>query len=339
MAATIHFNQYRGYPDRVKTLLESAKTQVDAAAKGVITAAASGISTIQGAVTAPMSGTSTGTTASLGIIGQAVAYLFGILIILIIITLIVHYFVTPVYRTKPGAPGLITIPWTDNGVVFWNGEGLYPGVSLIKNKDLPISNAYYNYSFIVDIFIQNPMQFSTKPRIILSRGAQLQENPSNNNDITSVLSNYNFAIALKPDITDLVISALNVHQQPEDIDIKNVPVQTPFRLGVVIMQKVMEIYINGRLMKTKKFEADLADVTGDIRPALGNELNIAKLQNLKIWNSILSANEMVEATPRMASASSFNAQPIPSSSSCPPPPTNTTRIASSIMNAGRRLSM
>ena len=344
------FNQYRGDPPRIQTLIDSAKKAAANAAASAATTLATGITTAKGALqgvasqtAAAVSGTSlpstpSSTTDSLAIIGQGIAYLFGILIILIIITLIVHYFVTPVYRTKPGAPGLITLPGTDNGVIFWNGSEPYPGVSLINDNDLPISNAYFNYSFIVDIFIQDPMQFSLKPRVILSRAPENQAKPTTTDGITSVITTYNFAIALKPNVTDLIISTVNVNGQPEDIDIKNVPVQIPFRLGVVIMQKVMEIYINGRLMKTKKFEADLADIKGDIRPASGNELNIAKLQNLKIWNSILSTNEIAQANPSMASASSFNATPISSGSSCPVTSLNintdriTDRISGSIRN-------
>lgn len=348
MAATTRFNQYRGYPDRIKTLIDSTKEAATSAAASAATTFATTITKAKGALqgvssqtAAAVSGlpsTPSSTTDSLAIIGQGIAYLFGILIILIIITLIVHYFVTPVYRTKPGAPGLITLPGTDNGVIFWNGSGPYPGVSLIKDNDLPISNAYFNYSFIVDIFIQDPMQFSLIPHVILSRAPENQANPTATDGITSVIPTYNFAIALKPNVTDLIISMMNVNGQPEDIDIKNVPVQIPFRLGVVIMEKVMEIYINGRLMKTKKFEADLADIKGDIRPASGNELNIAKLQNLKIWNSILSTNEIAQANPSMASASSFNATPIPSGSSCPVTSLNTNinsitdRISGSIRN-------
>ena len=252
---------------------------------------------------------------TLSTIGRMAAYLSGILIIIIIISLLIHYFITPVYSLHPGAPGLITVPGFDDGSIFWNGSGSYPGTSSIKNEDLPIVNSFFNYSLIVDIFIQNPMQFSKHPRIILSRGAVANPSPSGDT-ITGILSNYNVAVALQPNPTDMIVSVLNTNNMSENVKIENAPVQEPFRLGIIVMETAMEVYINGNLVKTRKYDANLKDVKGDINPASGVEIGIAKMQNLKIWPRILSSPEIAQAQPPMATATSFGAGPIPTSSSC-----------------------
>jgi hypothetical protein len=56
-------------------------------------------------------------------------------------------------------------------------------------------------------------------------------------------------------------------------------------------------------------------VGGDFAPASNSEISIAKMQNLKIWSRILSTPEIRHSKPDLADAKSFNALPIPSSTS------------------------
>lgn len=245
-------------------------------------------------------------------LARSVAYLVGILVILFILSLLVHYFVTPVYSLHPGTPGLIPVPGFDDGVIFWNGSG---GTGVIANKDTPIVNAYYNYSVIMDIFIQQPMKFSHRPRILLSRGAVPNPAPSGDT-ITGIFSNYNLIVALDSKTTDLIVSVLNKNNQAENVIIANAPVQMPFRLGILVMENAMEIYINGRLYKTKKYDSNLKDVKGDIASATGADIGIAKIQNLKIWSRVLSSPEVAQSKPEMATAASFHADKIPTSTAC-----------------------
>ena len=53
----------------------------------------------------------------------------------------------------------------------------------------------------------------------------------------------------------------------ENIVVPNVPVQQPFRLSMVVMEQALEVYINGKLIKTRAFSAPPKDVKGDIYPA------------------------------------------------------------------------
>ena len=125
--------------------------------------------------------------------GKIIAYIIGIIFVIIVISLLIHYYITPIYSLRPGAPGIILIPGFDDGVLFWNGSGVYPTPTLIKDKDLPIKNKYYDYSFIVDMFIQDPMQFSTCHRILLSRGLT-RRSSCTGDTIMSIASSFNFVV-------------------------------------------------------------------------------------------------------------------------------------------------
>jgi len=244
--------------------------------------------------------------------GQIGTYVLAVLIILLVIVLFVHFFITPIFRFHVGdVKGIITIPGFDDGVLFWTNAN----VGQIQSIDLPIPQLSFGYSMILDIFIENPMQFSTRPRILFTRGAT-KTTPLERDTLLGMLVNYNLAIALLADTNDMLVSVLNKDNNMENVIIPNVPVQEPFRLGVVVMEHALEVYLNGYLMKTRKFLATPKDVRGDIFPASGIETNLVKLRTLKIWPRIISTGEMRESQPALTSAKSFGAGPMPSSTSC-----------------------
>ena len=235
-----------------------------------------------------------------------IAYVFAILCVFLIIILFVHFFITPIFRLRPGTPGLIPVPGFDDGILYWSSSS-----TLLPDATLPIRNQSYVYSFHVDIFIENPLALSPRPRLLFHRGGVLKENPSGET-MLGILSRYNVAVALAPDTNDLIVSVLNKNHGMETSILSNVPVQTPFRLSTVIMEQGMEVYLNGQLMKTRRFHAAPLDIKGDIVPTPG----LATLRQLKLWGRILSASEIREATPALTTANDFNLGPIPSSTSC-----------------------
>lgn len=234
-------------------------------------------------------------------LGRMTAYIIGIVIIILALSLFVHFFITPIYILQAGNPGIINVSKAFNdGVSFWNGTGKYPSTIRILDKDLPIFNMYADYSFIVDINIQKPNTFSNQPRVILSRGFVPSMFAGSTDSIPQIATNYNFIVALSSTTTDLIVSMRNKTGNAEDVKIDNIPIETQFRLGVVVMQKAFEVYINGKLLKTRKFATDLANVPGDIIPASGIISNVATMKNLTIWKRTINSHEMAQTTPSMA---------------------------------------
>jgi hypothetical protein len=85
-------------------------------------------------------GVNANTSSKMGIyVKQILSYLFGIAIVILIIMLFIHFFITPVFSAQPGAPGIFVIPGLDDGVLFWNKSN----AAIIPNKNLPIQNMDY----------------------------------------------------------------------------------------------------------------------------------------------------------------------------------------------------
>lgn len=255
---------------------------------------------------------------------QGMAYLFGIAIVIFIIMLFIHFFITPIFSSQPGAPGIITLPGLDKGVLFWNKSS----PEVIPNSMLPIQNMEYGYSFIMDIFIVNPhVHFSNHPRILFRRGGTLHPTPTGDT-LSGMIDDYNIVGALLPDTNDLLISVLNTSNNTENVIIPNIPVQETFRLGVVLMNQAMEVYVNGHLMKTRTFVTPPKSVKGDFYPLNERETPLAKLQNFKVWPSILSSPEIRYAKPDMPSSSQM-ASGMPQTAMCSGSSSNGTASGSS----------
>jgi len=247
-------------------------------------------------------------------IKRILTYLLAVFIVVFVLLLFVHFFIRPVFKWKPGLPGIIPVPGWDDGILFWKDGN----TGMIKSEDLPIQNQSFDYTLQLDMFIQNPLQFASYPRLLLTRGAIKKATPSGDT-LLGVLDQYNFAIALKPDTNDMIISVLNKDKQMEAVILPNIPIQEPFRLTAVVMEKALEVYLNGHLVKTSMFHASPMDVKGSIYPASNNEANIARYRNLKVWSRILTTPEIRDSTPPLSTAEEMGAGPMPGSSSCPLP--------------------
>jgi hypothetical protein len=268
-------------------------------------------------------------------IGKIISYVLAIIIIILVILLFIHFFITPIFKLRPGGSGIISVPGFDDGKLYWYKTS--PGQ--ILNNDLPIASQTFGYTINLDVFIENPLQFSTTPRIFFSRGAVRKEKPSGDHTILSVLDNYNIVAALLADTNDLLVSVLNSNNNMENIVIPNVLIQEPFRLTMVLMEQALEVYINGHLMKTKTFSAPPKDVKGDIYPASGIESNVVKVRNLKIWKRLLSVSEVRESKPKLSTVIDFGGTPMPSSTTCATAAATTMTSNEKGMNRFQKLSV
>lgn len=238
--------------------------------------------------------------------GRIAAYLFAIVFVIILISL----FITPIIKLRPGDPGLIYIPLREDGVLFWEkGKA-----NDIENKELPISELTYDYSLFVDVFIQDPNTFSRNIRMILSRGADYKPTPPSSTIPTELLQNYNLMVGLMPDTNDMIVSVLNKDSNSENVMIHNIPIQEPFRLGIVLMQNTLEVYINGKLMKTRTFVSPPKDIKGDMAGGIGKDVMIAKLRNLKVWPRILKTSELRDSPPRLSTREEMSPSDAPATS-------------------------
>ena len=286
------------------------------------------LNTVKGVVTSSNSGFFSGTSSSsswlsstsnsnstISSMGQVATYVLAVLVIMLFILIIVHFFITPIFQLRPGGPGMIPVPGGDDGLIFWN-KGNHPQ---ILDNQLPINGKSWGYSLILDMFIQNPLQFSNQYRILFSRGAVRKATPTGSDTFLGMLDTYNLVVAMKPDTNDLVVSVLSgssTTKNEENVVISNVPVQKSFRLGIVVMENAVEVYMNGNLVKTRKYDYNIQSVVGPIDSASPQESTIALFPLLKVWNRILTTSEMRYAKPELNVIAPLGALSMPSSSSC-----------------------
>lgn len=229
---------------------------------------------------------------------QWLSYILAITIVLFVILIFVHFFITPVFITRPGSSGYIPLPTMDDGKIYWKNDS-----TNIQDTSTPINNITQNFTVAADIFIENPLQISNNYRVLFFRGAAINSSPTSKM-LNNILPSYNFAFALAPDTNDLVISVMNssigANSNMENILIPNIPVQQTFRVCLVLMDHAMEVYIDGKLVKTKALKNPPKNVTGTIWAPDSSISSIAKVRNLHIWNRILVPSEIKASGPSLA---------------------------------------
>ncbi len=270
-------------------------------------------------------------------VAKYVLYIGGFLILTLILLVIVHYTIKPIFRFKPGDPGVIGVPGTNpTSEVYWTKTA--------EKLDLKASNSFishmpYNYSVGIDILITDAtIGIGKKPRILLYRASNPITSTSteytSDNTILSLFSStnsFNFIVYLDGGNNDLYVSTATFKEitqgqttsiipSIETITIPNIPVNKPIRLTAGLSQQFMEVYVNGYLVKSRTYQAgfNLPSVNGQYIYPSPFENTPAKVKNLTLWNQILpAAFYRVNGTP----SSTIDTTLVPSGVTPAPPPT------------------
>ena len=142
-----------------------------------------------------------------------IGYIASIFVIILIILMFIHYFVTPIFQLTPGGPGVIRIPFMTDGKVYWDKQPISP----LSDTATILGTQTTNWSFTLDFFIEEPFILSSRKRILFNRGGHPIINGGE-------IENYNICIALATDANDLIISTTNVDNNIDQIVISNAPV-------------------------------------------------------------------------------------------------------------------
>jgi len=278
-------------------------------------AAASGINTHQAA----QSGQSTSRfTSTLGGIFFRAILIF---IVVMIVLVFVHYTIRPVFKSGSGSgngndqPGFIPTPTLNQGdKVFWQTKR---DVSQLPVSQTPIgsSSSGTAYSLTLDIQIDDAHQYNNLPRIIFYKGGSLNKViPKNSAAVTaaSMVQDLSIVFALTRDTNDLQVAVVTTDNNLEGVLLYNVPLRKPFRVGVILSEKSLEVYTNGLLTRTKALTAPPKTVSGSFWPS---SLSGIQLRNLHIWPSVISPSEMRASLPAL-NTGDFDASSLQESASC-----------------------
>ncbi len=248
----------------------------------------------------------------------ALAVLSMILIVGIFLTLI-HYFVTPIFKFKPGDKGIIPVNVKPDSTQYWTGATTDP----ILTKDAVISNSAAEYSMTLDIFMNNPTQFDKAKgfRPVFVRSSKTEyigpSEPVVSNPQTFLQQfgqEYNLAIYFDKDTNDLIVSTTTVNRDQINIRVENVPIRQGFRIGVVLGNTVMDVYMNGRLYRSVVYNALPVFISSPTilgpDPRLGS---FAQVRLLQLWARSLLPGELRDMIPPL---SKFDGTDIQDSVTC-----------------------
>ncbi len=214
------------------------------------------------------------------------------------ILLIVHYTIRPIFKIRNAGPGFIPVPTVGKEST---GEYWVNTPSILNSQDTVLmgsDDGTYNYSLAIDILIKDPNIASNLDRPIFSRSdVSFSGKPLTTEGVTIVqqIGNYNLAMYLDKTTNDLIVSTISVYNGKmlyENSVIENVPVQQPFRIGVVMGSRYMEVYYNGKLHSTRQLAGAPLPVAGSFIPPGHSFAAMADVRNLRLWKGTITPAEM-----------------------------------------------
>jgi hypothetical protein len=227
-----------------------------------------------------------------------------VLLILLTVAIFIHFTIKPIFRfsTSPDAP--IPLPFGFGGVkgdLYWNIEEPYTIVESTGQTHMH-PNAY-DYTMTMDILVVDPNLSVLKPD--LSGNDRLIFCRSNVSSITNFNKSdtglYNLAIYMEAANNDIIVATTTSKGTTSYINnvvVRDVPYGKPFRLGVVLSEHYMEVYVNSKLHKTKT-------LTGQPKGSIGYYIpspheNIFKMKNFQVWSRILAPKEIRAIEPQLS---------------------------------------
>jgi hypothetical protein len=258
---------------------------------------------------------------------QYVYYFIMLVILLVLILVLVNYTIMPIFKVTPGGKGIIPLPGSDDSKLFWQTPN---SLAVIPDTATPLGSLVENWSFMLDIQVDNPTANTDRPRILFTRGLAIPATSSpylSTDTILTVNPSFNVCVFLDRLTNDLYVAVQTTQKRGkaasvETIVVPNIPVGKSIRLGVFVGSRVLEVYVNGYLVRSKGFPDSLLSISGPLHPPLDTILSgTARVANLRVWKRPVSPAEFRS----YGVGSKFSSVTIQDTcvSSTAPPPSNT----------------
>jgi hypothetical protein len=228
---------------------------------------------------------------------QYIMYFLGGILVLGIVLMVVDKWFFPIFKRKPGAAGYISLPGSDTSEYFWTDLKSITNITIggpppdssttpAPNPEPLYSSALASqstYSITLDVLIndEKPQNLGSNAatdnilRTFFFLGTALD---NNNRKVTFTMDNT---------MNRVHVNVYNSRHEPKSCVIDNVPVHTPFRIGLVKTSFTMEAYLNGLLVQTVQLQGQQID------PAEGD--TIYAPQNIKTTGDYSSVDRLLAA--------------------------------------------
>jgi hypothetical protein len=256
---------------------------------------------------------STSTTTTHNIVNSGwsdkLIYIGFILLAIIVILVLIHFLVTPIFKTKMGSKGFIPLPTTPEGEFLWDENT----PDSLPTSGTPIESMFANYTVSMDIFIEKPGEVTNAYRTIFTRQISSAKTTATSNPTTiqEQIGDYNVAVYLEKGTNDLFACVMTTNKIVKHIKLKNTPVREPFRLVIVLSDTYMDAYISGHLAGSVTFpEPPLAGANVIFGPSTSS----VKVKRVKVFDRALTPAEAKDIRPELATFIATG--DIPDSSTC-----------------------
>jgi hypothetical protein len=227
-------------------------------------------------------------------------YLGITLFVAFLVLLIVHYAYTPIFNLSPGDGGVIPLGiGSSDAQLIWTDGPAPASVKSSFNNLLPCG-----FTLQMDLFIDRNLQLSNTERVVLYR-ANKPVVPDTTGAKT-IFQNYpetNLVVYLQKDTNDLVVSSVTQSQDQTFIEsaptMLNAPLKQPFRVTVVYLPNLLEVYVNGRFRGSRVLKNPPLNTISQFYAAPDAFQNTIKIMNVSYWNRPLLAREIAKTGPAM----------------------------------------
>ena len=233
-------------------------------------------------------------------------YGFIVLFVAFLVLIVIHYAFTPIFILSPGDGGVIPLGvGTSDAQLIWTDEPPSAGVKSNFNNLLPCG-----FTLQMDLFIDRNLQLSNTERVALYRSTKPVV--PDTTGAKTIVQNYpetNLAVYLQNDTNDLVVSAITNDQTKTYIEsaptVLNAPLRQPFRLTIVYLPNLLEVYVNGRFRGSRVLKNPPFNTNAQFYAPPDAFQNTIKVMNLSYWNRPLLAREIAKTAPALASTELF----------------------------------
>jgi len=263
-------------------------------------------------------------------------FIFMYSFVVFLVLVVVHFTIRPVFSFYPGGMGFINVPGNSTDVIYWNKKTQPPNSSIVPVQGDPLSAYSFvnNFTFSVDLFVGNLTNTNSNTRLILYKSNQpgptkppLAPAPGDSLDnFVSYMSNNCSMMMYLTNTNDLTVTFFSGVQATNYSCpyIQNVPMFTPFRITVVVEDKLFSVYLNGKQTFQRSFPNTISINSSILNsgsqqvffstPGWANSpTQTVFLQNFHLWNRAITYSEVVSASPALALATDFNLPPTLSS--------------------------
>jgi hypothetical protein len=240
-----------------------------------------------------------------------VMYFIATLLAIGLLVLAIDQWITPVFKRLPAS-----LPGIDKTQAFWssssNVQAITIGTPPTSGSSIPycsVLEGQPQYAITIDVKIDDEYPQSTIPR-----SGNLNERIF---FIIGSLTSPKLQISLDNSINTVYVKSFSGDSRasPKAAILENVPVHTPFRIGVVVYTTYLEAYLNGKLYSTVQFDPSspaLGLVSQDkVLPPSGITISsIAygagiQVMNFRAFGFVPTAEELLSRMSDLTPTSSF----------------------------------